>query len=820
LTPADLRKEAPMIYLLLLATTIGLLVYFRVPLLVGSVTVVLSAVLWIVFAQNLSGAEQGICWIIVVAALACGIPAVRRKFLSKILLERLHRKLPPISEAERHALEAGTVWWEREIFSGHPDWEKLHNLPYPSLTAEEQQFLDTEVETVCSMLDDNRIVSDLHDLPLEAWNFIKENKFWGMIIPKEYGGLGFSAIAQSQVIAKIASRSIAAAVTVMVPNSLGPAELLLRYGTEQQKQRFLPRLAVGEEVPCLALTGPEAGSDAASLPDTGTVCRDTVDGKEVLGLRLNWEKRYITLGPVATLLGLAFRVRDPEHLLGEDPEPGITLALIPTSLAGITIGRRHDPLGIPFQNGPNLGRDVFIPLEYVVGGQSGIGRGWKMIMECLAAGRSVSMPALCAGVGKYVGCSVGAYARIRRQFRLAIGRFEGIEEVLARITGSLYGLDAMRWMTCGALDLGERPSVISAVIKYFATEQMRKVVNDGMDVVGGSGICMGPRNLLGRVYRAAPIGITVEGANILTRSMIIFGQGAIRCHPYILKEMEAMCNADAARGLSDFDRLMRLHGILVFRNAVRALALGITGARFAGSPHSPARRYYQQATRMATAFALATDLILMTLGGALKRRERISARLADVLIHLYLISALLKRFRESSSPREELPLLTWCCDASFHAIQESYMELCDNLPSRPAGWLLRWLAFPVGRCFRKPGDRLGHHLAGILMEPSDVRDRLISGIFISDDPEDPLRRLEECLKNVVAAEPAEQKLREAVRSGRISDLSEEDLPQAGVRACVITPQESEQIVRTLAARREAIKVDDFAPTCRWTEEGA
>jgi acyl-CoA dehydrogenase len=762
-----------------------------------------------------------ICLLVLsIVALALVTPAVRKTLLVKLILRLLRRKLPPISKAEREALEAGTVWWEGELFSGYPDWKKLHALPYPSLTLEEQHFLDTTVETLCRMLDDHRIVSDLHDLPPEVWSFIKGNKFWGMIIPKEYGGLGFSAIAHSQVVSKIAGRSITAAVTVMVPNSLGPAELLLRYGTEEQKRHFLPRLAAGKEIPCLALTGPEAGSDAASIPDTGVVCRGLFEGKEILGLRLNWEKRYITLGPVATLLGLAFRVQDPEHLFGEDAEPGITLALIPTHLGGITIGRRHDPLGIPFQNGPNCGRNVFIPLEYVVGGPSGIGRGWQMIMECLAAGRSVSMPALCAGVGKFVGRSVGAYSRIRRQFRLPVGRFEGIEEVLARIAGSLYGLDAMRWITCGALDSGERPSVASAVIKYFATEQMRKVVNDGMDVAGGSGICLGPRNVLGRAYKAAPIGITVEGANILTRSMIIFGQGAIRCHPYILKEMEAMQNADASIGLADFDRLILRHVTLVFRNAVRAFVFGVTGARLAGSPRSAARRYYRQATRMATAFALAADLTLMTLGGGLKRRERISARLADILIHLYLISALLKQFHERSSPQQELPLLGWCCETSLHEIQESFMELCDNLPSRPVAWILRRLAFPLGRSFRKPDDRLGHRLAGILMEPSELRDRLLSGVFVSDDASDPLRRLEDSLKKVVAAEPVEQKLRDAVRSGRVPDSPESELAQAGAQAGVITLQESECVREAAAARRDVIQVDDFEPPARKIQEVA
>jgi acyl-CoA dehydrogenase len=799
-----------MMYLLLVVVIIKLIVYFRTPLPIGSFVAVLAALLRIFLASELTAIEKMFWWLFIIAAIVASIPTIRRMFLIKPLFKALRRKLPPISKAEHEALDAGTVWWERELFSGSPDWKKLHALPVPSLTTEEQLFLDTSVDSLCRMLDDHKIVSDLHDLPPEVWQFIKENKFWGMIIPKEYGGLGFSAIAHSQVIAKIASRSITAAVTVMVPNSLGPAELLLRYGTEEQKNHYLPRLAAGIEIPCFALTGPEAGSDAASMPDTGIVCRGQFMGKEVTGLRLNWNKRYITLGPVSTLLGLAFRVSDPEHILGSNPEPGITLALIPTSSPGISIGRRHDPLGVPFQNGPNRGKDVFIPLEWVIGGPAGIGHGWQMIMECLAAGRSVSMPALCAGVGKFVGRSVGAYARIRRQFHIAIGRFEGIEEVLARITGSLYVMESVRRMTCSGLDLGERPSVISAIIKYFATEQMRKVVMDGMDVVGGSGICLGPRNLLGRIYQASPIGITVEGANILTRSMIIFSQGAIRCHPYIIKEMEAMMNPDPAQSLAEFDQLLRLHGTFVFRNAVRAFLFGITGSFLARAPRTSVRRYYQHTTRMAAAFALAADLSLITLGGSLKRRERISARMADILVHLYLISALLKHFHANGSLPEEQPLLRWGCEESLHAIQQNYLELCDNLSSRPAGWLLRWLAFPLGRTFRKPNDRLSHHLAGMLLERSSIRDRLTSGLFISNDASDPLNRLENALKRVLIAEPAEQKLRDASRNRQLPELSEDELLEMGVRRGIITAQEAENIFEATAARKDAIQVDDFA----------
>jgi acyl-CoA dehydrogenase len=532
-------------------------------------------------------------------------------------------------------------------------------------------------------------------------------------------------------------------------------------------------------------------------------------GQEIVGIKLNWEKRYITLGPVATLLGLAFQLRDPEHLLGNDGEPGITLALIPADTPGIVIGSRHDPLGVPFLNGPNYGKDVFIPIEWVIGGQAGIGQGWRMLMESLAAGRSISLPALSSGGAKFVARVVGAYARIRRQFRLPIGRFEGIEEALARIAGNTYLMDAVRVMTCGAVDLGERPSVISAIVKYHCTERMRTIVNDGMDVLGGSGICLGPRNLLGRIYQAAPIGITVEGANILTRSMIIFGQGVIRCHPYLLKEMEAVANPDVRHALADFDRLLRNHTAHILSNAARAVFLGVTGGRLARVPAAPARRYYQVVTRLSAAFALTADTVLLTLGGTLKRRERISSRLADILSQLYLMSALLKQSSDRQSPMDELPLLQWAYEESAHNIQESFAELFDNLPFRPAAWLLRLMVFPFGHHFARPDDVLSRRLARILMEPSALRDRLSAGLFIPTDLSDPFGRLEDALRKVTAAEPVEQKLNDAVKNGRLKERADNSLLEEGLRAGIITRDEAGLVLQATAARREVIQVDDF-----------
>jgi acyl-CoA dehydrogenase len=641
-----------------------------------------------------------------------------------------------------------------------------------------------------------------------VWQFLKAKGFLGMIIPKRYGGLGFSAQAHSQVVVKIASRSITAVVTVMVPNSLGPAELLVQYGAEEQKNHYLPRLARGQEIPCFALTGPEAGSDAASMPDTGVVCRGVFEGREIVGIRLNWEKRYITLGPVATLLGLSFKLADPDRLLKQGGE-GITLALIPTGTPGITIGTRHNALGIPFQVGPNWGKDVFIPLDWIIGGEAQAGNGWKMLMECLAAGRSISLPALSTGAGKLASLAVGAYARVRRQFKLPIGKFEGIEEALARIAGHTYLMDAARAMTCAAVDQGERPSVASAIVKYHCTERMRLVVNDGMDILGGSGICIGPRNLLGRGYQALPIGITVEGANILTRTLITFGQGVIRCHPFVLDEMRAMADPDRARGLAAFDRHLRGHLAHGLSTAARSLFHGLARGRLAPAPGGPGRRYYQAVTRYSAAFALTADLALLTLGGALKRKEKISGRMADILSHLYLVSAALKQFEDRGRPAADLPLLRWGCETSLRSVQESFDGLFRNLPSRPAAWLLRHLVFPTGMGHAGPSDALGHQAAAVLLEPSPARDRLTAGIFLPMDAREPLKQLEETLRKVIAAEPVERKLWAGAAAGRIRAGSDGQMLADGLKSGVITAEEGKVLRAALEARREAVKVDDF-----------
>jgi acyl-CoA dehydrogenase len=597
----------------------------------------------------------------------------------------------------------------------------------------------------------------------------------------------------------------------MVPNSLGPAELLLRYGTENQKQFYLPRLARGEEVPCFALTSPTAGSDAASLTDSGVVCRGDFEGKkDILGIRLTWEKRYITLAPVATVLGLAFKLYDPDHLLGEKEEIGITLALIPTKTPGVTIGRRHSPLAISFMNGPTSGQDVFIPLEWIIGGVEWAGQGWRMLMDCLASGRAISLPALGTGTGMLASRSVGAYASIRRQFKTPIGQFEGVEEALARIGGYTYLMDAARVMTAGAVDQGEKPSVISAVVKYHLTETMRWVLNDAMDVLGGRGIALGPRNFLGRLYHAIPISITVEGANILTRSLIIFGQGAIRCHPWVLKEIKALSDPDPQRGSKNFDRALFGHAGFFIGNGFRSFWHAITGARLVQAPENhPSKRFYQNFSRLSASFALIADTAMMIMGGTLKRKERLSARLGDILSYLYLGSACLKRFEDQGRPKEDIPFLEWGCETCLHRIQQRLDQLIRSFPNRPVAWLLRILIFPFGKPFKSPNDRQVQRVARLLLKPSPARDRLTSGIFVSTDPTDPTGRLEVALMKMMEAESSEKKLKSAVRTGKIKGAYDSSLMEKAVQQGVITKEEADLINTAEDARRDVIMVDDF-----------
>jgi acyl-CoA dehydrogenase len=789
-----------------------LLAFFR-----ASIT---SWVLWlvvIVFALASQSRVTDDALLFIYAALLAffllfGIPVIRRTVISGTVLKIFRKILPQISATEQEAIDAGTVWWDGDLFSGHPDWNKLLAFPKPSLSAVEQAFLDNEVEQLCAMLDDWDITHKRADLPPEVWQFIKDKGFFGMIIPKRYGGLEFSAQAHSAVVAKIASRSATAAVTVMVPNSLGPAELLLHYGTDEQKEKYLHRLATGQEVPCFALTGPFAGSDAGAIPDYGVVCRSEFNGQQdVLGIRLNWEKRYITLAPVATLLGLAFKLHDPERLLGGEVERGITLALIPTDTPGVQVGRRHFPLNSAFLNGPTQGNDVFVPMDCIIGGIARVGYGWRMLMESLAAGRSISLPASSVGGMKMAARSSGAYARVRKQFHLPIGKFEGVEEPLARIGAHTYMIDAARRFTALAVDMGEKPSVISAIIKYQSTERGRIVINDAMDVHGGKGISLGPENYLGRAYQQTPIGITVEGANILTRTLMIFGQGAIRSHPYVLKEIAATHEQDHSRALHQFDDALFGHISFALSNAARSLVFGLTDGR--GIPAPPGgvtRRYYQQMTRFSAAFALSADVAMAVLGGSLKRHEKISGRLGDVLSMLYLCSATLKRFEDDGRPAEDLPLLHWAMQDALYKIQQAFSGVIQNFPNSLVRGLLCGLIFPLGKHLSPPSDHLGHEIATLLMQPGGARDRLTAGMYLSRDEQDALGALESALMSTLACEPLQAKLEEARRAGKLKALDELARIAEARDTGMISAEQTLQLQRDYALRRKVIMVDDFA----------
>lgn len=780
----------------LLNASLGVAAYLAVMTLLSPVHWFIDLVLWALFL--------GI-------AIPVNLPDWRRQTISAPLLGWFRKVLPPLSDTEQEALDAGTVWWDGELFSGRPDWGKLHNFPIPHLTGEQQAFLDGPVEELCRMTNEWEVTTELQDLPPKVWSFIKDNGFFGLIIPKEYGGKGFSAYAHSQIAMKLASRSGDLGSTVMVPNSLGPAELLMHYGTDEQKQYYLPRLARGEEVPCFALTAPEAGSDAGAMPDKGIICKGQWNGEEVIGLRVTWEKRYITLGPVATVLGLAFKAYDPDHLLGDEESLGITLALIPTDTDGVNIGRRHFPLNAAFMNGPNSGTDVFIPMDYLIGGQDRIGQGWMMLMNCLSVGRSISLPAGSIGAAKMASMTTGAYARIRQQFNMPIGEFEGIQEALARIGGNTYVMDAARTMTAGAVDLGEKPSVLSAVVKYHLTERMRQCINDAMDVHGGKGICMGPRNYLGRAYQSVPISITVEGANILTRNMMIFGQGAIRCHPYVLREMQAAGLEDQNEALTQFDRLLFEHIGFSLSNAAGSLLLGLSAGRLADAPDYPeTRRYYQQLSRLSAAFATLTDCTMLMLGGELKRRERLSARLGDIMSNLYLASATLKHFDDQGRPEEDLPFVQWGLEDLLHRIETSLHEVLLNFPNKHLGCLLRIIVFPLGRRLDPPSDAIGAEIARRLMRPGAARDRLLDGCYQSSDPNDVTGLLNSTLGKVIQADPIEVRLLKAIRSGELDHDSDADPLAVAAESGVISPEEAELVRDARAARLAVITVDDFS----------
>jgi acyl-CoA dehydrogenase len=740
---------------------------------------------------------------------------LRRSVLTAPLFAIYKKILPQMSDTEREALEAGTVWWEGELFCGNPNWQKLHSYPRPVLTAAEQGFLNHEVDEACRLVDDWQCTQTRYDMSVQAWDYIKDKGFLGMIIPRKYGGLEFSAYAHSQVVTKLSTRSSALGVSVMVPNSLGPAELLLHYGTEEQKNYYLPRLAKGVEIPAFALTSPWAGSDAASIPDLGIVCKGQWQGRDVLGMRVTWDKRYITLAPVCTILGLAFRLYDPDHLLGNKVNLGITCALIPHDHPGVEVGRRHFPLNGVFMNGPTRGREVFMPLDFIIGGPTMVGQGWRMLMECLAAGRSISLPSSNTGMAKLTSRAVGAYARIRSQFRMAVGKFEGVEEALTRIGAYTYGMDAIRSMTAGAIDLGEKPSVASAIAKYHVTELARKVVNDGMDILGGKGICLGPSNFLGRAYQQIPVGITVEGANILTRSLILFGQGAIRCHPFVLKEMQAANQADASQGLRDFDAALFAHVGYTLRNGIRALGYGLTGSHFAPTAPCAApetRRYYQQLTRFSAAFAFLADVSMFALGGDLKRREKLSARLGDILSQMYLASASLKRYEDEGRQQADAPLLHWGIWNAMYQAQEAFDGLLANYPSKGVGRFLYRIIFPFGHPYVVPSDEIGRQVAKLLIAPSATRDRLTEGCYIPSAVDEPVGALERALVATIAAEPVDTKVREAEKRGLFADnplANVRDMAHAAWQQGVVNAEEYALLQKRDELRDRVVHVDDF-----------
>ncbi|EKC6207751.1 acyl-CoA dehydrogenase [Cronobacter sakazakii] len=782
---------------------IGALFYHRVSL-------PLSSLILLAWIAAFGAAGLWSLWLLVPLAIILvplNVTPVRKSLISAPVFRGFRKVMPPMSRTEKEAIDAGTTWWEGDLFRGNPDWQKLHNYPQPKLTAEEQAFLDGPVEEACRMANDFQITHEMADLPPELWAFLKEHRFFAMIIKKEYGGLEFSAYAQSRVLQKLAGVSGILAITVGVPNSLGPGELLQHYGTDAQKNHYLPRLARGQEIPCFALTSPEAGSDAGAIPDTGVVCMGEWQGEQVLGMRLTWNKRYITLAPIATVLGLAFKLSDPDRLLGGEQELGITCALIPTNTPGVEIGRRHFPLNVPFQNGPTRGKDIFVPIDYIIGGPKMAGQGWRMLVECLSVGRGITLPSNSTGSLKSIALATGAYAHIRRQFKVSIGKMEGIEEPLARIAGNAYVMDAAASLITYGIMLGEKPAVLSAIVKYHCTHRGQQSIIDAMDIAGGKGIMLGEGNFLARAYQGAPIAITVEGANILTRTMMIFGQGAIRCHPYVLEEMAAAQNND----VNAFDKLLFRHIGHVGSNLVRSFWLGLTNGLTSRSPTRDAtRRYYQHINRLSASLALLSDVSMAVLGGSLKRRERISARLGDVLSQLYLASAVLKRYDDEGRQEADLPLVHWGVQDALHQAEQAISDLLRNFPNGAVAGLLSLAIFPAGRRYDAPSDKLDHKLAKILQTPSATRSRIGRGQYLTPSEHNPVGLLEQALLEVMAADPIHQRIcKEMGKNLPFTRLDE--LAKRALKEGRINEDEAAILIRAEESRLRSINVDDFEP---------
>jgi len=782
------------------------LAYFAAPAWLAAVALAGASAL--AFFYGLPTAVGTVAAVIAVPLAIAAIPPLRRKLVTNRLFDWFRKVLPAMSDTEREALESGTTWWDAELFSGRPNWKKLMKHPKPALSAEEQAFIDGPVEELCRMLDPWQIQND-QDLPPEVWEHLKKHGFFSMIIPKEYGGLGFSAQGNAAVVTKIASASSTCATTVMVPNSLGPGELLHYFGTTEQKDYYLPRLARGEEIPCFALTSPLAGSDAASMPDKGIVCKGEYQGKQVLGLRVSWDKRYITLAPNATLVGLAFKAFDPDGLLGDRKNLGITCALIPADTPGVETGKRHIPCGAPFMNGPTRGTDVFIPMDWVIGGQERVGQGWRMLMHCLSAGRAISLPALSVASGKVSSMLTGAYARVRYQFKQPIGNFEGIQEPLARIAGESYRMEAAHKMTLVALDQGEKPAVLSAILKANLTEAYRRVLNDAMDVHGGKSIILGPRNYLGIGYQSIPVSITVEGANILTRSMIIFGQGAIRCHPWLIREMTA-ATSQSPKARAEFDKAFFGHIGYTISNGVRSLALGLTGGRISRAARpGPVARHYRHINRLTANFTLIADTTLLVLGGKFKFAEKLSGRLADALSHLYLASAVLKRFEDDGRPGEDLPLVEWGVADSLHRVEQALHGVLANFPAPFFGSLLKWVCFPFGRVHEPSSDRVGARLAELLMSENPSRQRLIEGAFMHTEGFGAGMAIK-AFRAMLAAEEAERLVVNGLKR-QPTPVNVEQLASEAVSAGLINEEQAGLLIEAQRLAAELIAVDEFEP---------
>lgn len=797
-----------MLYSLFIIASIGFaayLLYKQAALSVWTISFALFSAL--LFKYGEPGYFTQFSLVLVLALFSLNlIRPLRRLLISRHLFKLVAKAVPSMSATEREALEAGTVTWEGDLFSGAPDFKRLRNAPTVELTDEEQAFMNGPVNELCRMLDDWDITHNRTDMPEEVWSFIKKNGFLGMIIPKKFGGLEFSASAQMSILVKIYGRSITAATSISVPNSLGPGELLLKYGTEEQKNYYLPRLADGREIPCFALTGPNAGSDAASIPDTGIVCKQMFNGKETVGIKLNWNKRYITLCPVATVVGLAFRLFDPDNLIGETSDIGITLALIPSDTPGVVKGRRHFPLNTAFLNGPTEGKDVFISLDYLIGGVDRAGQGWRMLMECLSAGRAISLPSSASGGTQLLAMVSGAYARIRKQFGQSISKFEGIEEPLARIGGNTYIIDSALTMAAAAIDQGEKPSVAGAILKYHTTERGRQAVIDSMDIHGGKGICLGPNNYIGRGYQSAPISITVEGANILTRNLIIFGQGAIRCHPYVFKELESIRTND----LKAFDQAFFAHAGFVLSNFFKSLIFAVTDGYGSKAPASRVHRYYQLVHRYSTNLAFMADFSMAVMGGDLKRRERISARLGDMLSTLYLCSAVLKRYYEDHEPEADLPLVQWCCDQLMFECEQAMQGVIRNYRIAWARVFLKLVIRPFGLRRNQPHDKLSHKVATLMSQPCETRDRLTRLAFKEPLDNCPAGRLEQAFLLVTSTSELEKKVLKAVKDGQITSLSFMDQIKEAADAALISEVEKELLLEAEHARQDIIAVDDFS----------